>query len=139
MSDYRAEQIQSLRTLADLLDAEPDLPFPYLGTITWGVWGEDAKAEVARIARLIPGRLSKSQSSDAYYRLTGQIGTLDVGIAAYRDAVCEAVISTETVTVVERDPQAVEAAIADIPEVEVTKEISVTEWVCSPLLAEVVA
>jgi hypothetical protein len=137
----RAEYIAGLRQLADLLEQNPDaLPLPYegrSGAITFHfLSGEDPKAEMAAAARAIPTRLDKS-GGDSYFDLTGSLHGLKIELTAFRDAVCERVVTgTETVTEQVRDPEAAEQALASVPLVEVTRTIEHVEWRCTPLLAD---
>jgi hypothetical protein len=59
-------------------------------------------------------------------------GAIGLHVYARRDQVCERVVTgTETVTRTVKDP----AALAEVPEVEVTEEVEIVKWECKPLLA----
>ena len=139
MSTNRAEYIVGLRALADLLEANPDLPIPDGepdGRFAWNIWpdGGDTAARVAAIRRMLPGTFTKNDpASNAfaskYYELTAPLRGITLAISTYRDAVCERVV-TGTREVTKTVPVKTE-------EVTVTEDI--VEWVCRPLLAEAVA
>jgi hypothetical protein len=135
VSNARREYIEGLRKLADLLDATPDLPTPFLSgdTITWSDYYD--AAEVARLSSLVPGRMLKNDPNEGgydatYYRLTSNVkyGPFKLVVSSYRSTVCEKV-QTGT-KVVEVPP--VEAAPGRV------EEVPVFEYVCSPLLAKAV-
>lgn len=136
-TDNRSECIAGLRAMADLLEATDALPLPEPVNFAWNVWGnfqDDVPAEVARIAKLLPGRLDKndptvSDFNGRYYQLTGKVGGLTTEICAYREMVCERVVTgSETVTKTVPAP--------DAPTVEVTETVETVEWICKPILAK---
>jgi len=130
MTDTRADYIEGLRVLADLLDAHPGLPLPYHASSAELIWIETYRVkESARLfARLIPGTVTKTPRGDSI-DLTGRIAGLNVLFIASRADVCERVITgTHEVTVPAR------AAIAATPgRVETVEDV---KWVCGSLLAE---
>lgn len=138
MTVDRSEYTAGLRALADLLDNNPDLKLPYgagtgpepTGRITFYFLGtEDAKADLARMARLIPGTVTK-EARDNVLSVVGSLHGLHVEAVAYRDAVCERVVkATREVT---RQVPAVDA----IPARTVTETVEDVEWVCAPILRD---
>lgn len=126
--------IAGLRTLADLLDQNPDLPLPYNGSssaLLWIIGGSDQRATLSAVARAIPGVKTKGVRGD-YFDVCGQIEGLRVQVIADRDQVCErVVVGTETVTREVPDP--------DVPMVTVTEIVEQVEWRCRPLLSPAVA
>jgi hypothetical protein len=128
----RSDFTNGLRELADILDANPDLPLPYSGTGSELLWiarhGEDHKAFAQTFARVVPGTLTKSvRGTD--FDLIGSVGGVQVQLIVDRDAVCERVVTgIETVTI--------SAKPATDPEPERTEERELVEWRCQPLLAE---
>jgi hypothetical protein len=133
--DRRAEYAAGLRALADLLEREPGLPIPFPDKFEWNVWPhnvDNVAAEVARIRRLLPGMFEKNDPAQSnlasqYYMLTARLHGLTLEICAYRESVCERVV-TGTREVTEQVPVAFET---------VTKTVEDVEWVCKPLLSAV--
>lgn len=132
MDETRAAAISGLRKLADLLEAHPELPLPYHG---FGVpakiymLGSDRSAFVDAV-RALPGKADKRVDNDTY-RVSVKLHGLEVEVVAYRDDVCERVVTgTREVTKTIPDPNVV------VPVVEVTEVVEDVEWVCSPLLRE---
>lgn len=139
-SDYTA----GLRALADLLDANPDVPLPSrLGRdFSWAVFGskvptgQKVPVALADLARtLIPGVRNK-RADDGYFRVSGKLHGLNLEVWAMREAVCTRVVTgTETVTRGVLDA----AALAAVPTTTVTETVETVEWVCAPLLADEVS
>ena len=136
----RIAYTQGLRALADLIDNNPDLPLPYSGSdatapITFYVLNrtEDPKGTLAKIARLLPGAVGKSVSmTGEYFSITGTLAGLHIDATAYRNAVCERVVTgTREVTVPAIPAMPARPAIG-----EITTTVEDVEWVCGPLLAE---
>ena len=139
MRDTRTAYTTGLRQLADLLDTNPDLPIPFTGSDdmapisihSLGYGDDDPKATLATIARLLPGTVTKEVDS-SYYRINGTLSGLHVQATAYRDAVCERVVTgTREVTV--------PATPATPAQPEHTQTVEDVEWVCGSLLAEATA
>lgn len=141
MSD-RAEYIAGLRQLADLLDANPDLPVPTHGDVSWlifsvGSGSETAeklaaqKAQASVIVRAIPATWHK-RDMDTLFQYKAKLRGLGIDVTVERAAVCERVVtSTETVTSHVPDPE----AMAKVPLVEKTETVETVEWICRPLLS----
>lgn len=138
----RAGYVSGLRKLADLLEQHPELPLPYHGsdsTITFMfLHGPDAKARFAAAARVIlygtGGELEKHVSDGGeygdYFDLVGAIDGLKIELTAYRDAVCERIVTgTREVTKTVPDPA------IKVPTVEVTETVEDVRWVCRPVMA----
>jgi hypothetical protein len=129
----------NLRLAADLLDEHPDLPQPYITTISDGtlslhwflhlshVGTGNEKADAAAIVKAIDGRWDRRSddwNDKVEWRQSREGMSLLVQVS--REAVCERIVTgTETVTV-----PAVEA------QPERTEEREVVEWRCEPLLKE---
>lgn len=133
----RAAYTEGLRRLADLIDANPDLPLPYSGSSSPMLFmfldhGEDNKAAMAAAARVIGGKWDKI-GDDTYFDLSGSIAGVKVKLCAFRDEVCVKVVTgTREVTKMVKDP----AALASVPEIEVIETVEDVEWRCAPLLAD---
>jgi hypothetical protein len=132
----------NLRTAAEIMQAHPDLPIPYITTTHRGgvefawyltITAEDF-AEQKRLARLIlrtiGGKWDKKPGSEMNFK---QGSILDDPISyivqVSREAVCRRVVTgTEEVTIpaVEAEPERVET-------------VETVEWICEPVLAEAVA
>lgn len=142
-ADDRAEAIRGIRMLADLLEQNPEVPLPYqLGggdDISFHfLHGGRERERMAELARLIPGPLTKhvrgSKEYGDYFDLKGSIAGIRVHLIAFRDAVCERIVTgTREVTKTVPDPTVMVALV------EVTETVEDVEWVCGPLLAEAVA
>lgn len=134
MDETRAAAISGLRKLADLLEAHSELPLPYHGfdsyvPLTIYMLGSDRPAFVDAV-RALPGKANKRVDNDTY-RVSVKLDGLEVEVAAYRDDVCERVVTgTREVKKMIPDPNVV------VPVVEVTEVVEDVEWVCSPLLRE---
>jgi len=135
MSDEtRAAYISGLRKLADLLEQHDELPLPYEGSspglarrMTFFFLG-DPRDVFVKAARALPGRLDKEVTDDTY-RVTASLDGLHVEAVAYRNDVCERVVTgTREVTRTIPDPN------IKAPLVEVTETVEDVEWVCAPLL-----
>ncbi len=135
----RDETITGLRTLADLLEIQPELPVPNVH-VTWPFWGNDP-AELAAAAKLIPCKLIKNTPSTdpdhhdfIYYTLTGNLGGLDIQLWTMRSTVCtKVVVATREETEEIPDPD----LVAGLPKVTRTKTVEDFAWECHPLLASV--
>jgi len=137
---------ETLRAIADRLDAHPDLPRPPYVTIydhtphkadlSWHFHingnakdAADQKAKAAMVLRILGGKWDKDFDWSGADRadFTQSRDGLSLRVVVNRSAVCERVVTgVETVTL-----PAVEAQ----PERTETRET--VEWVCAPVLAEV--
>lgn len=136
-TDNRAAYISGLRKLADLLERNADIPLPYAsGTaaapahrITFYMLDASREAFVER-ARMFPGVLKKEVGNETF-SLVGSLDGLHFDVVAYRDNVCERVVTgTRKVTRTIPDPD------VEVPTVEVTETVEDVEWHCAPLLSE---
>lgn len=138
----RAEYVKGLRALADALEANPEsLPLPYYGNDTrntiYFLHADDPRASLAAATHALPCSFRKrvtdyGDGSRETFRLEGELHGLRLELVAYRDAVCERVVTgTAEVTKTVKDPE----ALAAVPEIEVTETIETVEWVCSPIMA----
>lgn len=135
-ADQRTGYIAGLRALADLLEQHDEVPLPFTGSsyspiaISDFLHAEDPKGDLAAAARAFPGRLDKDVRDD-YFDLRGQLGSLHVKFTAYREAVCERIVTgtrevtREVVVPIETRTETVTEVIEDV------------EWVCAPLLQPV--
>ena len=132
----------TFRAVADLLDAHPDLPRPYVSVydhlpeqadLAWYLHineratdEADQKAQAAHIIRMLGGHWSKEiydWSEDA--RFSQSRDGLNFKVVVTRSAVCErVVVGEETVTI--------PAKPAEPARVETWEKV---EWRCEPLLA----
>lgn len=137
----RAGYIDGLRCLADILEDDDAVPLPYHGdgtaiTISAFLNAPDPRAALAAAARAFRGMtwrkdVRESEYGD-YFDLEGELHGLKLVLTAYRDAVCERVVTgTREVTEMVKDPE----ALAAVPEVEVTRTVETVEWVCGSVLA----
>lgn len=135
--DKRAEYTAGLRALADLLDEHPDLPLPHVGStdpFDWWLFGDNPKATLATLVRLIPGAKKKQvgeHSGSSWFTVATRLHGLHIDINATRAAVCERVVTaTREVTKEVPDPD----VLATVPTVTITETVEDVEWVCAPLL-----
>ena len=136
-NSQRAAYIKGLRALADTLEQHDELPLPARdgGRITWSFLGDsDAREQMAVAARAIPCNWRKDMwgQEKHYFDLNGELHGLPITLGAYRDDVCERIVTgthEETKTV--KDPE----ALAAVPEVRVTETVEDIEWRCGSLLA----
>lgn len=131
-ADLRGEYIAGLRALADLLEQNPGLMAP-TGHLTVVPLGEEqCREQLAAWARALPGKKDK-EINDRFANLVGALRGLKLKVLAYRDEVCERVVTgVETVTHKVKDPE----ALAAVPMIEVTEEVEQVEWICRPMLAD---
>lgn len=118
--------------MASLLEQRPELMTPH-GDLTVVPLGEQqSREQLAAWSRALPGRKDK-QITEQFANLVGSLHGLKVKVIAYRDEVCEKVVTgVETVTRKVKDPEALKA----VPEVEVTEEVEQVKWICRPMLAD---
>lgn len=132
----RAAYISGARKFLDLLEAHEEIPIPYFGASpTYGrqmihfLSGKDNKADMARAARALPGPLEKDVRTDGYFDLKGSIDGYHYTLIAYRDEVCERVVTgVEKVTRSIPDPK------VQVPLIEVTEDVETVEWRCGSVL-----
>lgn len=141
-TDPRTAYIDGLRKLADAMEQHPEIPLPYHGkTVPISLMffdcyaDSDNKAAMAAAARALPCTLAKS-GDDKYFQMDGTLDGLRIKLSAFREEVCERVV-TDTREVIEQvpDPEALAAATAAVPLIPVTRIEETVEWVCTPLLA----
>lgn len=133
----RESYISGLRKLADLLETQPELPLPYGSgagnsssqRVTFYFLGAPRDLFI-EAARCLPGPLTK-EVEHGTYRVIAHLDGLHAEVVAYRNDVCERVVTgTREVTKTIPDPK------VTVPVVEVTETVEDVEWVCSPLLAD---
>lgn len=125
-----------LREAANLLEQHPQLPQPYITTLSngrvelnWYLHGhgslDEQKRAAAEIVRTLRGDWNKTADNVLGFAFTRNLDRVRLFISVDRPAVCErVVVGTEKVT---------------IPAVEAQPERTITqdkvEWRCQPLLA----
>jgi len=132
-SEQRSEYTAGLRALADLLDANPDVPVPHSGSsksfaIEWILANNPHQRELlAVVARFIPGAVRKDASTK-FFDISGKVRGLHLHAWADRNEVCtRRVVGTHQETKQIPDPAA--------SLVEVTETVEEVEWDCGPILA----
>lgn len=134
----RAGYTAGLRQLADLLDAHPEIPLPFHGRpgcspITIHHLDGDREAFAATV-RALPGRKDKAVNGN-YYNVEVALHGLRLQVTAYRDTVCERIVTgTRQVEREVPDPD----ALAAVPTTTVTETVEDVRWECSPLTAPAV-
>lgn len=135
-------QAEGLRAFANMIEQNPELAelfeshFRYLSMHAFDYDKPQESFGLFARAALQAGAKVTKNYGDKFAEVTADWGAICFRLQTDREEVCERVqVGTETVTRTERDPKAVEAALAEIPETEVTEEVPVYEWQCTPLLA----
>src|SRR4051794_14405056 len=111
MTTDRAAYISGARKFLDLLEAHEEIPLPYYGTCHAAVainflsaTGRNREA-LAAAARAFPGPLEKATTGDTYFDLRGKIDGFYFELSAFRDEVCERVVTgVQTITRTVPDP-----------------------------------
>jgi hypothetical protein len=118
------EWTDGLYEMAQWFEANPDL-IPQQSRVRVILDGVAAKDELAAVSKRLGGKRTKS-TTDSFFWLDRSFGPHTVGIAAWRDEVCEKVTRLVAEEVTERDPE----LLARVPTVTRTVEREVVEWVC---------
>lgn len=133
--EARSAYAAGLRHLADVIESDPDCPYPQ-GPINLFIHSGDSQAEIAaRLRRALGGGKweKKEAVGGGYLTLDGMCVGVPIDLWLDRDAVCErVVVGTEEVT--EVIPAVTEADLR--PEQTITRTVEHVEWRCSPLLAD---
>lgn len=133
-----------LRDLAEFIENNPDLAGGFQSTlmssgINAHLRAEDKAAMQGRYAKAAARQGAKVDKDidDQWHNLTVTfVGGVKVAVLAYRNEVCERVVTgVETVTKRVPDPD----ALAAVPQVEITEDVEQVEWRCRPLLASEVS
>lgn len=137
-AERRAGYVKGLRALADALEAHPDdVPLPYEGDGTvihfMFLSGSDDRAAMAAAARALPVTWRKEASDPvnggaAYFDLTGELHGLHLKLTAFREAVCERVVTGTTEVEVEEVVKPAETR-------KIKKSVETVEWRCHPVMA----
>lgn len=136
MTSTRAGYIAGLHALADVLEANPEVPLPYSGSepeyarLSIHHLGAGQREAFLATVRAFPGTKAK-EVRDAYYDVEVSLHGLHLTITADRATVCERVVTgTRDVT------RTVEVPVTTRTE-KVTETVEDVEWVCTPLLQPV--
>lgn len=135
----RTEKVAALFELALLLEQHPEIPIPFelsrAGHLSinflHGGTDDELRDQLLETARAIPGTARKrvwGGEELAYYTLDCKVGSINIELTAYRDAVCQRIV-TGTREVIEEVP---DPAVV-VPTVTVTKTVEEVEWRCEPL------
>ena len=133
---------ENLRVLADMIEAHPDLPLPFISAYSTGnidaAWYlhihdlaenlPEQKAVAARIVSTLGGKWDKVQGED--FRFTQKRAEkLSLEVVVNRAAVCERVVTGSHEVTMPATP----ARRAEPGRVETVEDVT---WICSSLLAE---
>jgi hypothetical protein len=138
-----------LRAIADLMDAHPELPQPYISAYSTG--GVEAnwflylhglskdlsgqKAAAAQLVSTLGGQWAKTEDDDRFTFTQTCDDGLSLSVTVHRAAVCErVVVGSHEVTI-----PATPAIPKQAARPERTETIEDVKWVCSSLLADQVA
>lgn len=139
MTADRAGYTAGLRALADLLDTHPEVPLPYDGSAVpltiHHLYARDpertVREEFQATLRALPGRKDKAPDG-TYFDVEFELHGLKLTVTAFRDDVCERVVTgTREVTREVPDPD----ALAAVPTTTITETVEDVTWECRPLLA----
>jgi hypothetical protein len=131
------KQAAGLRALAAMIEQNPEISRMaqyYLTTLNvFSSRTPEDHATLARVGLRYGATVTKDVSADLYnLNLSFVDGAVVASALANREEVCEKVVTgVETVTKTIKDP----AAVAALPDVEITEEVEKVSWVCKPLLA----
>jgi hypothetical protein len=135
MTEHHIEQAEALRALAAFVEANPQYTddfryaFNHINVYVKG----DKKAALADMVRagLRAGAKVEKKVYGAWFSAELDFGGgVDLQVNANRDEVCERVVTgTKTVTKLVPDPA------IEVPEVEITEEVEIYEYVCGPLMS----
>lgn len=128
---------ENLRAVADLIDAHPDLPLPFV--TAYGASDEvevkwylhlradmaGQKAAAVQLVTMLGGKWDKSEDGDIY-ALDQARGGVKLHINVNRAAVCERVVTGTREVRVPAKP-------ASDARIEIVEDV---KWICSSLLAE---
>ena len=138
-NDLAQQMSAGLRNLAEFIEQNPELAagFRYtLQTTALNIhlqYDRDAAPQLAEYAKAAArhGAKVSKDVDDQFHNLIFDFGGAKARVIAYRNEVCERVVTgTDTVTKTVPDPD----ALAAVPTVEVTETVETYEWVCKPLL-----
>jgi hypothetical protein len=129
----RQRYIDGLRVLAAILEGNPGVRLPSSEiTIHFLDSDSDSSREaMAEAARAFPcswGKRFYGSDENAYFDLAGQIGGLQIRLAAYRDAVCRRVVAGT-------EDREVDEVVTPAVTRKVTRPVEVVKWDCGSLLA----
>ncbi len=137
--ELAAQQAAGLRQLADMIEQNPELATNFDYTLNYSgislhLRSNDRATEMANIARIARryGAKTTKDIGDDMYNLVCDFGGVKAKVLAYRNEVCERVV-TGTHEVTEEVPDPV--AVAALPKVKQTRVEEIVEWKCRPLLA----
>jgi hypothetical protein len=132
----RAEYIEGLRMLAEVLDKHTGIPLPFTGrhsnrmTIRFGGTPEDVAA-MAAAAKAFPCSWVKHYSGGGEHTdwldLHGQLAGVGIELYAPRDAVCVRVV-------VGTEDREVDEVVTPAVVKKVTKPVEIVRWECGSIL-----
>lgn len=133
----RQQFLRELRGVLDLLDANPELPYPNsIGNSEWSSlsWYPNDPLEAAKIVKALGGRWekndpNKSEHDATYLRMKAKLGLeLHVDLLVSREGVCEK-------TVVGTERKKVERVVQERVVEEVYADVDVIKFECKSLLS----
>lgn len=130
--ELACRQAAGLRALADMIEQNPDLTeFASLASLhAFHVRSAADMGAIVRAAARSGAKVEKKITDELHNVLLswGPVGAL---VLAWRSEVCERlVLGSRKVKKTVKDP----AALAAVPDVEVTETVEDVKWVCRPLL-----
>lgn len=138
LTEQQTEWIDGLADAVGFFRSHPHLIPKYNSVSLMDYTPLDAEGEKERARQWVRalGSVDKvmSESLVTFTSKPGRFGPHAVGYVTARSSVCERVVTTVEREVVERDPETVERALADIPMVPRTVTEEVVSWDCGSLL-----
>lgn len=118
MNEARAEYVEGLRQLANLLEGDEKIPLP---EATLSSYRLNTKAEAAELIRNLGS--CRKEYNDSLFNVTKKLGGITYQVIFRRDAVCEAkVIGKKILPARPAQPAQPEQEVDDI------------QWVCASIL-----
>jgi hypothetical protein len=139
-NDLVQQLTAGLRSMASFIEQNPELAKGFRYTLQTAALNlhmqhdRDPVAQLAEYAKAAArhGATVTKDIDDQFHNLIIDFGGAKTRVIAYRNEVCERVVTgAQTVTKTVQDPD----ALAAVPTVEVTETVETYEWVCKPLLA----
>lgn len=133
------QQAEGLRAVADMIEQNPELSGLLRQSLDYMCTYASTVDEIAAFIRAalrhgaeIVKEYPDAENPDRAFRAYANFGPVSVVAITEREKVCERVVTgTEVVTTIVPDP----TLLAEVPQIEVTETVEISEWKCKPLLA----
>lgn len=125
LTDKQQAYIKGLRDIADWCEAHPDYAPGISGGVNVNIPGIFTKEDLVQAGRAMGGTLEKNVT-DSFFWLDRKFGPHTLSAAAWRDEVCERVVTVTEDEITEPDP----VIMATVPTVTRTVQRETVEWIC---------